>query len=67
MNTNQILNVSETARLLDTDNTYIYKLIRKSQLKPVQANPYKVSLGGIISYVDSRLPKSFSSFYNVPI
>ena len=67
MNTNQILNVSETARLLDTDNTYIYKLIRKSQLKPVQANPYKVSLDGIISYVDLRLPKSFSSFYNVPM
>ena len=55
----KILNVTETARLLDTDNTYIYKLIRKEQLKPVQANPYKVSI--------ARLPKSFSVFPNVPI
>lgn len=64
---NKILNVSETARLLDTDNTYIYKLIRKEQLKPVQANPYKVSIEGVKDYLDARLPKSFSVFPNVPI
>ena len=63
----KILNVSETARLLDTDNTYIYKLIRKEQLKPVQANPYKVSIEGVIDYLDARLPKSFSVYPNVPI
>ena len=63
----KILNVSETARLLDTDNTDIYKLIRKEQLKPVQANPYKVSIEGVKDYLDARLPKSFSVFPNVPI
>jgi len=63
---NKTLNVTETARLLDTDNTYIYKLIRKDQLKPVQANPYKVDMEGVKEYVDTRLPKSFSSYYNVP-
>ena len=54
-------------RLLDTDNTYIYKLIRKEQLKPVQANPYKVSIEGVKDYLDARLPKSFSVYPNVPI
>ena len=63
----KILNVSETARLLDTDNTYIYKLIRKEQLKPVQANPYKVSIEGVKDYLDARLPKSFSVYPKVPI
>jgi hypothetical protein len=67
MNTNQILNVSETARLLDTDNTYIYKLIRKSQLKPVQANPYKVSIECVKQYLDSRLPSSFAVHRKVAI
>jgi len=64
---NKTLNVTETARLLDTDNTYIYKLIRKDQLKPVQANPYKVDMEGVKEYLDSRLPASFSVFPNVPI
>jgi len=64
---NKTLNVTETARLLDTDNTYIYKLIRKDQLKPVQANPYKVDMEGVKEYLDTRLPTSFSVFPNVPI
>ena len=63
----KILNVSETARLLDTDNTYIYKLIRKEQLKPVQANPYKVSIEGVKDYLDVSLTKYFSVFPNVTI
>jgi hypothetical protein len=64
---NKTLNVTETARLLDTDNTYIYKLIRKDQLKPVQANPYKVDMEGVKEYLDTRLPTSFSVYPNVPI
>lgn len=64
---NRTLNVTETARLLDTDNTYIYKLIRKDQLKPVQANPYKVDMEGVKEYLDTRLPTSFSVYPNVPI
>jgi len=64
---NKTLNVTETARLLDTDNTYIYKLIRKDQLKPIQANPYKVDMEGVKEYLDTRLPTSFSVFPNVPI
>jgi len=64
---NKTLNVTETARLLDTDNTYIYKLISKDQLKPVQANPYKVDMEGVKEYLDSRLPTSFSVYPNVPI
>lgn len=61
----KILNVTETARLLDTDNTYIYKLIRQEQLPTVQANPYRVSSEGVKSYLDSRLPESFSCYATV--
>tara|TARA_R100001369_G_C3288091_1_gene163372 strand:+ start:645 stop:893 length:249 start_codon:yes stop_codon:yes gene_type:complete len=63
----KILNVTQTARLLDTDNTYIYKLIRQEQLTTVQANPYRVSFAGVKSYLDSRLPESFACYATVPL
>ncbi len=63
---NTIMNVTETARLLDTDNTYVYKLIKKNQLEPVQENPYRVSIDGIKDYLNNRLPEAFAVYPTSP-
>jgi hypothetical protein len=65
-NMNKVLNVTETARLLDTDNTYVYKLIKNNQLEPVQDNPYRLDTNGVKEYLNKRLPHAFSVFYNKP-
>ncbi len=59
---NKVLNVTETARLLDTDNTYVYKLIKNDQLKPIKENPYRVSFEGIKDYLNNRLPSNFACY-----
>ena len=56
---NTILNVTETARLLDTDNTYVYKLIKE--------NPYRLSVEGVKDYLNNRLPQSFAVFPTLPL
>tara|TARA_R110002051_G_scaffold325127_2_gene425905 strand:+ start:698 stop:898 length:201 start_codon:yes stop_codon:yes gene_type:complete len=64
---NTIMNVTETARLLDTDNTYVYKLIKKNQLATVQENPYRLSVEGVKDYLNNRLPQSFAVFPTLPL
>ena len=53
------LSVSEAAELLDSETTFIYKLIRDGKLRPAVENPIKLSLSSLTNYVQKRIPSGF--------
>jgi excisionase family DNA binding protein len=54
------LSVSQVAELLDTKDTYIYKLIREGNLKADSTNPIKISRTQVHAYLLQRLPSQFT-------
>jgi excisionase family DNA binding protein len=54
------LSVSEVAELLDTKDTYIYKLIREGNLKADSTNPIKITRTQVHAYLMQRLPSQFT-------
>jgi len=54
------LSVSKVAELLDTKDTYIYKLIREGNLKTDSTNPIKISRTQVHAYLLQRLPSQFT-------
>lgn len=54
------LSVSEVAELLDTKDTYIYKLIREGNLKADSTNPIKITRTQVHAYLIQRLPSQFT-------
>ena len=53
------LSVSEAARMLETETTYVYKLIREGQIIPARTAPIKLTLSSVVSYLKKRLPSGF--------
>lgn len=53
------LSVSEAATLLDSEPTFIYKLIRDGKLHPAMKNPMKLTLSSLTNYVQKRVPSGF--------
>ena len=56
-----LLTVPQAAKLLDTQDTFVYGLIRKGILVPATRSPQiKLSYPSIVAYVRKRIPSSFS-------
>lgn len=55
------LSVSDCAKLLDTESTYIYKLVREGQLKPCSTNPIRIERIQVHFYLNKRLPSQFTT------
>ena len=55
------LSVSDVAKLLDTESTYIYKLVREGQLKPCSTNPIRIQRIQVHFYLNKRLPSQFTT------
>ena len=55
------LSVSDVAKLLDTESTYIYKLVREGQLKPCSTNPIRIERIQVHFYLNKRLPSQFTT------
>ena len=55
------LSVSSVAKLLDTESTYIYKLVREGQLKPCSTNPIRIERIQVHFYLNKRLPSQFTT------
>jgi len=53
------LSVPEAAELLDSESTFIYKLIRDGKLHPAMKNPMKLTLSSLTNYVQKRIPSGF--------
>ena len=53
------LSVSQVADLLDTETTYVYKLIREGAIKPYSKNPLIIIRAEVHKYLQARLPKQF--------
>ena len=55
-----LLSVTEAAKLLDSEPTFVYKLIRDDKLRPAQKEPMKLLLSSLTSYVKNRVPSGFT-------
>ena len=55
------LSVSDVAKLLDTETTYIYKLVRDGQLKTCSTNPIRIERVQVHFYLNKRLPSQFTT------
>ena len=53
------LSVSDVAKLLDTESTYVYKLVRNGELKPHSKSPIKIERSQVHYYLNKRLPTQF--------
>ena len=61
--TNQELSVPTVAKILECDNTYIYKCVRDQRIKPSKCDPYLIRFDEVLAYVDSKIPTNFKSYY----
>lgn len=55
-----LLTVPQAAKLLDTQDTFVYGLIRKGILVPATRSPQiKLSYPSLVAYLKRRIPSSF--------
>jgi len=57
------LTVPQVAQILECDNTYIYKCVRDHRIKTAMTDPYKIKFDEVLTYVDSKIPSNFKSYY----
>ena len=50
------LSVREVADLLQTEATFVYKLIREGSLKTFKSNPITIQRLEVVAYLNKRIP-----------
>ena len=50
------LSVKEVAELLETETTFVYKLVREGVLPPHRTNPISIARYNVLAYLNSRIP-----------
>jgi hypothetical protein len=55
-----ILTVPEASKLLETKDTFVYGLVRKGVIEPVETFPQiTISYNSLVSYLKKRIPSTF--------
>jgi hypothetical protein len=55
-----IFTVPEASKLLETKDTFVYGLVRKGVIEPVETSPQiTISYNSLVSYLKKRIPSTF--------
>ncbi len=57
------LTVPEVSKVLNCNETYVYRAIRNDRIKALDTTPTKVKFKDVVEYVDSTLPPSWRTYY----
>ena len=57
------LTVPEVSKVLNCNETYVYRAIRNDIIKALDTEPKQVEWKEIKNYVESKLPPSFHAYY----
>jgi excisionase family DNA binding protein len=57
------LSVPEVSKVLNCNETYVYRAIRNDRIKALNTTPTKVKFKDVVDYVDSTLPPSWRTYY----
>ena len=57
------LTVPEVSKVLNCNETYVYRAIRNDRIKALDTTPTKVKFKDVVDYVDSTFPPSWRTFY----